>query len=101
MKISLAITALALTFACSVVVSQDPSYAADRQTTVTPQASTANQTMQPSKKPDIQAIKPKKPLKIKLHRSANGQYSWDISGDNADDVYRADSRLKKLLMPEQ
>jgi hypothetical protein len=50
---------------------------------------------------DVQAVKPKKPVSIKLRRSASGQYSWDISGNNADDVYRADNRLRKLLKMEQ
>jgi hypothetical protein len=50
---------------------------------------------------DVQAIKPKKPVTIKLRRSASGQYSWDISGNNVDDVYRTDSRLRKLLKMEQ
>jgi hypothetical protein len=50
---------------------------------------------------DVQAVKPKKPVSIKLKRSASGQYSWDISGNNADDVYRADSRLRKLLKVDQ
>jgi hypothetical protein len=50
---------------------------------------------------EIQNIKPKKPVRIKLHRNANGEYTWDITGDNPDDVCRADTRLKKLLKIEQ
>jgi hypothetical protein len=53
------------------------------------------------KNKDVQAVKPKKPVAIKLRRSATGQYSWDISGHNADDVYRADNRLRKLLKVDQ
>jgi hypothetical protein len=49
------------------------------------------------KNQEIQNIKPRKPVKIRLHRNTNGHYSWDISGDSADEVYRADSRLKKLM----
>jgi hypothetical protein len=52
---------------------------------------------QAGKNQEIQNIKPRKPVKIRLHRNTNGHYSWDISGDSADEVYRADSRLKKLL----
>jgi hypothetical protein len=52
---------------------------------------------QAGKNQEIQNIKPRKPVKIRLHRNTNGHYSWDISGDNADEVYRADSRLRKLL----
>lgn len=55
------------------------------------------QALQFSKDKEIQQIKPKKPVKIKLHRNAKGEYVWDITGDNADDVVKADKRLRKLL----
>ncbi len=55
------------------------------------------QPSQFSKNPQIQQIKPKKPVQIKLHRNAKGEYSWDIRGDNVDEVVQADSRLRKLL----
>lgn len=45
----------------------------------------------------IQQIKPKKPLRIKLHRNSKGEYSWDITGENVDEIYAADKRLRKLL----
>jgi|WetSurMetagenome_2_1015567.scaffolds.fasta_scaffold00440_6 hypothetical protein len=61
----------------------------------------SSQPLQLNKNRDVQAVKPKKPVSIKLRRAANGQYSWDITGHSADDVYRADSRLRKLLKPEQ
>ncbi|MEW6117221.1 MAG: hypothetical protein AB1553_10020 [Nitrospirota bacterium] len=54
--------------------------------------------LQFSKNPQIQQIKPKKPVRIKLHRTAKGEYQWDITGDNADDIVRADERLRKLLI---
>ncbi len=49
---------------------------------------------------DVRQIRPKKPVKIKLHRSSKGEYQWDISGDNVDDIVSADSRLRKLLKVE-
>jgi hypothetical protein len=52
------------------------------------------------KQPEIQQVKPRKPVKIRLKRSAEGKYSWDLSGDNVDDVVRADRRLIKLLETE-
>ena len=55
------------------------------------------QALQFSKDKDIQQIKPKKPVRVKLHRNAKGEYTWDITGDNVDDVIKADRRLKKLL----
>ncbi len=54
-------------------------------------------TFQYGKNPEIQQIKPKKPVKIKLKRSAKGEYSWDLSGDSADDVVKTDQRLRKML----
>jgi hypothetical protein len=58
------------------------------------------QPFQVSQNPQIQQIKPKKPVQIKLHRNAKGEYSWDIRGDNVDEVIKADSRLRKLLKVE-
>jgi hypothetical protein len=55
---------------------------------------------QVKKQPEIQQIKPKKPVKIKLRRSAEDKYTWEITGDDADEIVRADKRLKKLLKIE-
>lgn len=52
------------------------------------------------KQPEIQQVKPQKPVKIKLKRTAEGKYSWDLTGDNVDEIVRADKRLKKLLSIE-
>lgn len=49
------------------------------------------------KQPEIQHVKPKKPVKIKLKRTAEGRYTWDLTGDNADEIVRVDKRLRKLL----
>jgi hypothetical protein len=57
-------------------------------------------TFQFKKQPEIQQIKPKKPVKIKLKRSAEGKYSWELDGDNVDEMIRIDRRLKKLLKVE-
>lgn len=46
---------------------------------------------------ELQEIKPQKPVKIKLKRNTKGEYSWDISGGNADEVLKADKRLKEGL----
>ncbi|MGO9016227.1 MAG: hypothetical protein ACLQF0_14755 [Dissulfurispiraceae bacterium] len=60
----------------------------------------AAQPLQFNRNQDISQIKPRKPVRIKLHRSAKGEYQWDITGDNADDIVRADRRLRKLLETE-
>jgi len=60
----------------------------------------AAQPLQFSRNQDISQIKPRKPVRIKLHRSGKGEYQWDITGDNADDIVKADRRLRKLLEAE-
>ncbi|MEW6586409.1 MAG: hypothetical protein AB1442_12465 [Nitrospirota bacterium] len=56
--------------------------------------------LQVRKQPEIQQVKPKKPVKIKLKRSSEGRYSWDLSGDDVEEVVRADKRMRKLLNVE-
>lgn len=74
---------------------------ADSQPAARQAAQKNSQQPTAGKNQDIQNVKPKKPVKVKLHRNANGQYSWDITGDNVDEVYKADSRLRKLLKIDQ
>jgi hypothetical protein len=50
--------------------------------------------------PEIQQVKPKKPVKIKLKRSTAGIYTWELTGDDVDEIVKADRRLKKLLHSE-
>ncbi len=64
----------------------------------TPNAYSAAQEAFPVKKQaELQQIKPKKPVKIRLKRTAKDEYSWELSGDDADDIVRTDHRLRKLL----
>lgn len=56
--------------------------------------------LQFSRQPEIQQVRPKKPVKIKVHRNAKGEYSWEFSGDNIDDIVSADKRLRKALKSE-
>lgn len=56
--------------------------------------------IQVSKDKVLQYAKPKKPVKIKLHRDKKGEYSWDITGESVDEVIRADKRLRQLLKEE-
>lgn len=56
--------------------------------------------IQVSKDKTLQYAKPKKPVKIKLHRDKKGEYSWDITGENVDDIIKADRRLRQLLKEE-
>jgi hypothetical protein len=59
--------------------------------------SSDNKNLQVKKQPELQQIKPKKPVKIKLKHSGDGKYTWDLTGDDVDEIVRADKRLKKLL----
>ena len=49
------------------------------------------------KQPGVQQVKPQKPIKIKLHRNAKGEYSWDLNGDSVDEIVNTDRKLRKLL----
>ena len=49
------------------------------------------------KMPELQDIKLQMPVKIKLKRSTKGEYSWDLSGSNADEVLKVDKKLKESL----
>lgn len=57
----------------------------------------AQPVFQAGNQPAIQAVRPKRPAKIRLHRNPKGEYTWDITGESADEVVRADARLRKLL----
>ena len=65
--------------------------------TLIPVFSADNKPLQIRKQPEIQQIKPKKPVKIKLKRTGEGKYTWDLTGDDVDELVRADKKLRKLL----
>ncbi|MBI5665611.1 MAG: hypothetical protein HZC49_11090 [Nitrospirae bacterium] len=48
-------------------------------------------------RPEIAEIKPDKTVKIKLKRGGDGDYSWELSGDDADKVLQVDRQLKESL----
>jgi predicted secreted protein len=49
------------------------------------------------KDPGLQQVKPKKPVKIKLKRTAKDEYSWELTGDDALEMVRTDRKLRKML----
>ncbi|HWR58944.1 MAG TPA: hypothetical protein VN328_08670 [Thermodesulfovibrionales bacterium] len=64
----------------------------------TAQAIAAEKTdFQFKKQPEIQQVRPQKPVKVKLHRNAKGDYWWELSGDNVDEIVNQDKKLRKLL----
>ena len=63
---------------------------------LTPSAYSA-ENFQFKKDPELQQIKSKKPVKIKLRRSAKDDYTWELTGDDADEIVRTDRKLRKML----
>ena len=47
--------------------------------------------------PEMREIKPQRSVKIKLKRGANNNHSWEISGDDVDEIIRVDKKLRKDL----
>ncbi|MDH3259229.1 MAG: hypothetical protein OEM19_07190 [Deltaproteobacteria bacterium] len=47
--------------------------------------------------PAIAEIKPQKPVRIKLKRNTDGEYSWEVTGDDADRVTGADKKIRESL----
>jgi hypothetical protein len=50
---------------------------------------------------ELQRIQPKKPVHIKLKRTVKGEYSWELAGDDADEVLKVDRQLRKVLKPQE
>jgi len=49
------------------------------------------------KDPELQQIRPKKPVRIKLKRTGKSEYLWELTGDDADEIIKTDKKLRKLL----
>jgi hypothetical protein len=49
----------------------------------------------------IKKTRPKKPVKIELKRRDNGKYSWELSGDDVDEIIRADKRLREYIKKDK
>ena len=49
------------------------------------------------KQPELQQIKPKKPVKIRLRRSPKDEYTWELAGDDAEELVKTDRSLRKML----
>lgn len=47
--------------------------------------------------PEIQEIRPVKSVKIKLRRNAKDGYSWEINGNDVDEIVSADKKLRTGL----
>lgn len=42
---------------------------------------------------EISEVNPETPVKIKLKRNGDGEYSWELSGDDVEKVIETDKRL--------
>ena len=49
------------------------------------------------KEPELAEMKPEKPVKIKLKRNAGGDYSWELTGSDAERVIQADRKLRDSI----
>jgi hypothetical protein len=47
--------------------------------------------------PELRAIKPEQPVKIKLKRNASGSYSWEVQGGNTEKIIEADRKLRESI----
>jgi hypothetical protein len=47
--------------------------------------------------PEIKQVTPKKPVRIKLRRLSGGGYTWEITGEDAAEVLKADRKLRETL----
>jgi hypothetical protein len=50
-----------------------------------------------SKESEIAQVRPKKPVQIRLTRTSSGKYTWEIRGDDPEEVIKADERLRRYL----
>ena len=48
--------------------------------------------------PEVQFIRPQKPLSIKLKRQIRGDYTWEISGSNVEEILEVDKKLRRVLI---
>lgn len=49
------------------------------------------------KSQEIRQERLQKPVRIKLKRLENGKYTWELTGDNAEDIIEADKKLREYI----
>jgi hypothetical protein len=49
------------------------------------------------KSPEIRQERSQKPVRIKLKRLESGKYTWELTGDNAEDIIEADKKLREYI----
>jgi len=51
-----------------------------------------------TKDDSLSSIKPGKSVRIQLKRNTKGKYSWDIKGDDVEQIIEADRKLKSSII---
>jgi len=64
---------------------------------VSSSCSAEKENFQFKKQPELQQIKPKKPVRIKLKRTSKDEYCWELAGDDVDEIIKTDKKLRKQL----
>lgn len=49
------------------------------------------------KSPEIKQQRTQKPVRIKLKRLESGKYTWELTGDSAEDIIEADKKLREYI----
>jgi hypothetical protein len=47
--------------------------------------------------PGVIQLTPKKPVRIVLKRTSRGDYTWELRGDDAENIINTDKRLRRYL----
>ncbi len=96
--ISLAVLLSFSQFGCNVADNRENP---EKQRAAQQEVQKSAQSASMAENKELRDLKPVKPAKIKLHRNARGEYAWDITGDNPEEVAKTDSRLRQLLKTAQ
>jgi|Deesub1362A_J573_1020465.scaffolds.fasta_scaffold05368_3 predicted secreted protein len=51
-----------------------------------------------TEQPEIIQLTPKKPTRILLKRTSKGNYSWELRGEDVDEIIKIDKKLKRYTM---
>lgn len=62
-----------------------------------PSSATEKEGFEFKRKPEVAQIKPKKPVRVKIKRHNDGKYTWEISGDDIEEIRKADARLRGMF----
>jgi predicted secreted protein len=61
----------------------------------------SKETFTQSKDQEIIQITPRKPTRIQLKRTSTGKYSWDLKGEDVEEMMKIDKKLKGYMSEEK